>query len=126
MSGARPGSLRPAVGGTAAACGAAGVRVPPKRCPATRATSASSAIAATAQGSAEAADRCSVGAAAVVPTAVPQRWQNFAPGESSERQPVHAASATAAPHSEQKRPVTGAEQVGQVFADVAVVGMRQK
>jgi hypothetical protein len=35
------------------------------------------------------------------PTAVPQRWQNRAPGESRERQPAHIASATAAPHSEQ-------------------------
>jgi hypothetical protein len=83
-------------------------------------------MAATAQGRADAADRCSVAATGALPTAVPQRWQNFAPGESSERQPAQAASATAAPHSEQKRPATGAEQLGQVFSDVAVVGMRQK
>ena len=71
-----------------------------------------------------------------LPTAVPQRWQNFAPGESSERQPAQAASATAAPQLEQNRPVTVAEQLGQVWAAVAGagagvgagvgVGMRQK
>jgi hypothetical protein len=67
-----------------------------------------------------------MGATGVLPTAVPQRWQNFAPGESSERQPAQAASATAAPQLEQNRPVTGAAQFGQVLVDVAAVGMRQK
>jgi hypothetical protein len=58
------------------------------------------AMAATAHGTAVAEDRW----AATVgwePTAVPQRWQNFAPGERSERQPGQTASPTAAPHSEQ-------------------------
>jgi hypothetical protein len=83
-------------------------------------------MAATAQGSAVAVDRCWVGATGVLPTAVPQRWQNFAPGVSSERHAAQAASATAAPQLEQKRPVTGAEQLGHVLVGVAVLGMRQK
>ena len=58
-------------------------------------------MAATAHGIADAAVRGSATAGACDPTAVPHRWQNFAPGERSERHPVHAASAIAAPHSEQ-------------------------
>jgi hypothetical protein len=84
------------------------------------------AIAATAHGSALAVERVAAGAAGWVPTAVPHRWQNFAPGESSERQPTHTASTTAAPHSEQNRPVVGAAQVGHALA-VEVEGvMRQR
>ena len=38
------------------------------------------------------------------PTAAPQRWQNFAPAESDERQAAHTAPSNGAPHEEQKRP----------------------
>jgi len=58
-------------------------------------------MAATAQGRADAAGRASLVAIGRDPTAVPQRWQNRAPGESKDRQPEHIASATADPHSEQ-------------------------
>jgi hypothetical protein len=81
-------------------------------------------MAATAQGSAVAEDLCAT--VGCVPTAVPQRWQNFAPGERSERQPAQTASPTAAPHSEQYRPVVGAAQVGQGFSVEVAAGMRKK
>jgi len=64
-------------------------------------------MAATAQGRADVADVADVAGRASLatmgrdPTAVPQRWQNRAPGESKDRQPEHIASATADPHSEQ-------------------------
>jgi RNA polymerase sigma-70 factor (ECF subfamily) len=49
------------------------------------------------------------------PTAAPQRWQNFAPAESDERQAAHTAPSNGAPHEEQKRPpVDGALHEGQV------------
>ena len=73
-------------------------------------------MAATAHGSALAVDRVATGEAGWMPTAVPHRWQNFAPGESSDRQPAHTASPTAAPHSEQNRPVVGAAQLGHGLA----------
>jgi hypothetical protein len=74
------------------------------------------AIAATAHGSTFAVECVAAGEAGWVPTAVPHRWQNFAPGESNERQPAHTASPTAAPHSEQNRPVVGAAQLGHALA----------
>jgi hypothetical protein len=59
------------------------------------ATSARSAIAATAHGRAEVTFLVSPGGLPAenvcVPAAVPQRWQNFAPGVNSERHPEHVA-----------------------------------
>jgi hypothetical protein len=65
------------------------------------ATSATSAMAATPHGSAEEKLRWSADAAAPDPTAVPHRWQNFAPGVS------------AAPHAAQVAPPNDAPQFGQ-------------
>lgn len=115
MSGARPawGSDEPDPNEASLVVGAADARDPPNRWPASRATTASMAMAATAHGRVVAVPRESSVADGRVPAAVPQRWQKWAPGESSDRQPAQIASATAAPHSEQNRPVVGAEQFGQ-------------
>src|SRR6476660_9947326 len=68
--------------------------------PAAIANRARKASAATIQGSALVLDsRVAVGAAA--PTAVPQRWQNLAPGLSSAEQAAHVAPASGAPQEEQ-------------------------
>ncbi|HVZ76984.1 MAG TPA: hypothetical protein VG818_03285 [Gemmatimonadaceae bacterium] len=58
-------------------------------------------------------------AGAVAPTAVPQRWQNFAPGESGVRQEAQAAPASGAPQLEQNFPDAAVEapQRGQVAAE---------
>src|SRR5215216_5782720 len=117
MSGARATSpvASPPANGPAAG-GVATVRAPENRWPARSAMTASIAMAATAQGRADVADAVSrvlLAGAVRDPTAVPHRWQNRAPGESRERHPEQIASATAAPHSEQKRPVVGAPQLGQ-------------
>jgi len=51
------------------------------------------------------------------PTAVPQRWQNFAPAVSDDRQAGQIAPSNGAPHDEQNRPpVDGVEQTGHVMA----------
>ncbi|HKG94561.1 MAG TPA: hypothetical protein VKA84_21790 [Gemmatimonadaceae bacterium] len=51
-----------------------------------------------------------------MPTAVPHRWQNLAPGVSAPPHPAHDAPSTGAPHSVQKRPSggMGEEQRGQL------------
>ena len=91
--------------------------------------SASNAMAATAHGTADEMVLASAEAAGLkatgigVPAAVPQRWQNRAPGVRRERQPEHVASPSAAPHSEQKRPVTDAPQLGQVAVSVFAEAM---
>jgi hypothetical protein len=130
MSGARATSpvASPPVNGPAAG-GVATVRAPENRWPARSAMTASIAMAATAQGRADVADAVSrvlLGGAVRDPTAVPHRWQNRAPGESRERHPEQIASATAAPHSEQKRPVVGAPQLGQALVGVVAEDMRPK
>src|SRR5512146_756302 len=84
----------PAANGAAAVAPGAGVSGAEreKRCPATSAINATRAIPATAQGNEEEKLRCSgpltIPAAAPAATAVPQRWQKRAPGDS------------AAPHAE--------------------------
>src|SRR5579871_3953430 len=57
---------------------------------------------------------------AVRPTAVPQAWQNLAPGMSSVSQPAQRASPSGAPQDEQNRPAAGSPQLGQVADDVMV------
>ena len=47
------------------------------------------------------------------PTAVPQRWQNRAPGVSAAPHDAHVAPASEAPQFEQNRPDAGAPQFGQ-------------
>jgi hypothetical protein len=89
---------------------AAATRRAPIPLPATSATNAMTAIEATPQGSV-AETRGSDGRD---PTAAPQRWQNFAPAESDERQAAQTAPSNGAPHEEQKRPpVDGALHEGQ-------------
>jgi len=83
----------------------------PKRCPTTSAVSDTSAIAATAQGSALASPRD--GAVDGAPAGVPQRWQNRAPGVSEAKHVAQVAPASAVPQLEQKRPEAGAPQEGQ-------------
>jgi hypothetical protein len=51
--------------------------------------------------------------AAVVPAAVPQRWQKRAPAVRGAAQLPHAAPASAVPQLEQKRPDAAAPQEGQ-------------
>ena len=80
--------------------------------PAAMAKSARKASAATIHGSAFGFDS-RIGATDA-PTAVPQRWQNFAPGLSSAEQDVQVAPARGAPQLEQKRPLAAAPQLGQV------------
>src|SRR5690242_254935 len=82
------------------------------RCPATSAIKATSAIAATAQGSADAKPRSVFAiaprASAFAPAGVPQRWQNFAPGVRS------------VPHAAHWAPASGAAQFEQNFPDAGV------
>jgi hypothetical protein len=104
-----------AAGSEADGGGAAATRRAPIPLPATSATKAMTAIDATAHGSV-AETRGSDGRE---PTAAPQRWQNFAPGESDERHAAHTAPSNGAPHEEQKRPpVDGALHEGQVAGGV--------
>ena len=70
-----------------------------------------SAIAATAHGSALARPRD--GAAEGAPDGVPHRWQNRAPGVSVAAHVEQVAPASAVPQLEQKRPEAGAPQLGQ-------------
>src|SRR5690349_10741786 len=70
----------------------------PKRWPAINAMSATSAIAATAHGRAEEKLRCSPGPSA--PAAVPQRWQNLAPGRSAAPHAAQVVAASVAPQFE--------------------------
>jgi hypothetical protein len=103
----------------AGGCAVAKRRAPIPR-PATNATRAITAIEATAHGRVAEMRGSDVGRE---PTAAPQRWQNFAPADSEERQAVHSAPSNGAPHDEQKRPpVDGALHEGQV----AGVVMREK
>jgi hypothetical protein len=53
-------------------------------------------------------------AGAAAPTAVPQRWQNFAPALSSVEQAAHVAPASGDPQLAQYRPVAAAPHEGQV------------
>jgi hypothetical protein len=69
------------------------------------------ASAATIQGSALVLD-CGTDAGAA-PTALPQRWQNFAPGLSAAEQVEQAEPASGAPQREQKRPVASEPHAGQ-------------
>ena len=104
MSGARtPSDVgAPDANGASVTCALTlGARVPPNRCPASKAMRASNEMAATPHGRAEAVVRGAPLAMGCVPTAVPHRWQKRAPGVSSDRQPEQIASVTAAPHSEQ-------------------------
>ena len=55
----------------------------------------------------------------MLPTAMPQRWQNFAPGLSSAAQDAQVDPASGAPQFAQYRPVAAAPQAGQA---VEVVG----
>jgi hypothetical protein len=71
-------------------------------------------MAATAHGIAPASPRSPTGRGARSPTGVPQRWQNFAPGESAAWQLAQLVPPSAAPHSAQNRPVALAPQEGQV------------
>jgi hypothetical protein len=81
-----------------------------KRCPAASATSARSAIAATAHG--RAFEPPSARPAAAAPAGVPQRWQNLAPGVRGARQDEHAAPASGAPQLAQNFPSATAPQDG--------------
>jgi len=82
----------------------------------------SSAIAANAQGSAFEVGGAEVDAlplaAGEAPAAVPQRWQNFAPGVSAARQDAQVAPSAAAPHYDEKRPETDAPQLAQLLSVV--------
>src|SRR6266480_3689181 len=80
--------------------------------PAAIANKARNARAATIQGRALVLD--SRATLAIAPTAVPQRWQNFAPGLNSEAQTEHMAPASGAPQDEQYRPLADARQAGQM------------
>jgi len=60
-----------------------------------------------------------LGNAGVVPTGVPQRWQNLAPSLSAEPHPAQRAPAIGAPQLAQKCPEAGEPQLGQ---DVELVG----
>ena len=76
--------------------------------------SATSAIPATAHGSAVFQPRSdSATAGAVAPTSVPQRWQYFAPGVSGALHATHCAPASAAPQLEQNLPDAGCPHDGQ-------------
>ena len=83
--------------------------------------SATSAIAATAQGSAEPNPRSPLSVllpGTVLPTGVPQRWQNFAPGVSAAAQLAQEVAVSAAPHVEQNLPDAVALHEGQLCAGV--------
>jgi len=75
-------------------------------------------MAATAQGraDADAAGRVSLAAMGRDPTAVPQRWQNFAPGVSGAAHDAHVAPASGAAQFEQNFPVPGVPHAGQTIA----------
>src|SRR5438874_1048306 len=88
--------------------------------PAAMANKARNARAATIQGSALVLD--SRATVAVPPAAVPQRWQNFAPGPSSAAQAEQVAPASGAPQLEQYRPVAVAPQTGHFVAGSVEVG----
>jgi hypothetical protein len=88
--------------------------------------SATSAIAATVHGSAVERLADSRRSASAVPTAVPQAWQNRAPGESGLAHAAHRAFDTSAPQLEQYRPVAGAEHAGQVAVEVVADGMGER
>src|SRR6185312_10877838 len=113
MSGAAPFPVAPANGAAAdwesTAVDGAGVLA--NRCPATRAISETSAIAATPQGSADEALRRS--SARSAPAAVPQRWQNFAPGENGASQAAQVAPGRDAPQFEQNFPLACTPHAGQ-------------
>lgn len=93
------------------------------RCPATSAISAARAMAATAQGRTPARPRSGGGPSprqppdretAAPPTAaLPQRWQNFAPGVSALPHIAQTAPSSGTPQLEQNRPVAGDEHPGQ-------------
>jgi hypothetical protein len=85
------------------------------RWPATRAISATRAIAAMAQGREDEKLRGSAAAVVAAPTAVPQRWQYLAPGLSEAPHAAHGAEATLAPHDEQNLPVASAPQFGHLL-----------
>jgi len=120
MSGAAPLPVAPAKGAAPpvpapestadAKVDAAGCRL--KRCPAMRAISATSAIAATAHGSADEKLRCSIAPSA--PAGVPHRWQNLAPIVSGAPQPPHVAPASEPPQFEQNLPDACVRQFGHV------------
>src|ERR1043165_3503221 len=106
MSGARPG-------GTSAAVGAAATgRLAPNFCPATSAMKASSAIAATTQGSDMAEPGLRSDGGLATPTGSPHRWQKRAPSISSAPHPAHPALPSVAPHSEQNFPDAVAPHFG--------------
>lgn len=75
--------------------------------------SATSAMAATVHGSADAKLRGS--SAAVADADVPHRWQNRAPGVSGAPHCTQSAPASEAPQFEQNLPDASAWQLGQVF-----------
>jgi hypothetical protein len=59
----------------------------------------------------------------VAPAAVPQRWQNFAPGDSGAAHEPHVAPAKGVPQFEQNLPVDAAPHDGHwVVASGAVLG----
>jgi hypothetical protein len=57
----------------------------------------------------------------IAPAAVPQRWQNFAPGVRIVAQEAQRAPASGEPQLAQKCPVADAPQLGQVAADGGVM-----
>src|SRR5215472_3588203 len=89
--------------------------------------SATSAMAATAHGSAEPKPRSPLTAraraSALAPAGVPHRWQNFAPGVKAVPQATHSAPASGAPQFEQNFPDAGDWQPGQRVRAVGFVGV---
>src|SRR5687767_9421369 len=107
-----------------AGCGSTGAWLAgprPKRWPAASAMSASSAIPATAQGSALPTPSAR-GVGAFSPTGVPHRWQNLAPGVSDARHVAHATPCSGVPQLAQNRPLASAPQDGQDVEGEAVIG----
>jgi hypothetical protein len=82
--------------------------------------SATSAIAATPQGSE--VDNVVRGAVAAAPAGVPHRWQNLAPGVSGAEHAPHVAPASDAPQFEQNLPTVSAPQVGHFTAAAGADG----
>src|SRR5688500_1888591 len=60
--------------------------------------------------------------AAAAPAGAPQRWQNFAPTDSSAPHETHVAPARGEPQLAQKRPLASAPQVGQTPEDRGMDG----
>ena len=95
----------------------------PKRCPASNATSATSAIAASPHGSAvEKLRGLPPGVLDCALAGVPQRWQNFAPGVRDAPHAPHVAAASVAPQFEQNFPLAGLPHEAQIAAAPAGEG----